>query len=298
MNVARKRFLFAAWVLLIAAIGGVSWMIVALGRHQFIDPGIAAHPGPLEPVNDSKSPKSLAEIARFGPGTDDWKTPGRQWRLRVKKYPQPPYASTPVMDYYLGLAKQKSTPPDEFLMLVRVLPIRHIDDRDVARFQFIPTNSVPKYYLDSVKGANFVLEVDVQMGQALEFHPERATRWSVRSFDDEKYLQTQLWFPVDWMLRSVDLATVPARKKYTKPTRDERGEPKAFIKSLEAVNVPTRLPNASKKTEQAVRIEWSHQYTDKYRLVQIWVPGEPWWRSFQRYYGDRLDLEATWVGEN
>ena len=292
MNVPARKHLVVITCLLLFVVASIVFLVVVIERQPR---GGSGEEVALNPGSDLVSLPSQAEMNPSGLGTKPWKSPGRQWRVRVKKYPQPPFTSTPVMDYYSKLAKQKPTPPDDFMMFVRVLPLRHNGDHDIARFQFIPGEDVPKYYLKSAQGAKFVLEVDAQTGQAVEFHPERATRKRVRSFDDEQYLKTQLWFPVDWMLRNTDLVAVPAEKRYTTPARDERGEPKEFIKSLEAVTVPTRLSNASGKTIRAVRIEWSRHYLDNYRLVQVWVPGEPWWRSFQRYYGDRLDLEATWV---
>lgn len=253
----------------------------------------AAEPNsPLETALKAKaSPGSLDPL----PGGDGvgqpepapWETPGKQWRLKITRYwvggtpgrPLTPEELKPRVDYKSG-------------MTVRVLPVRHRGDHRIARLQFTPGDKAPPH----IRKLRYVLEIDTSTGKVEGVKPPGTRGVRIAAFGDDKYLQTTLQgFPLDWMTRNSDLATVPKVKvTRTVPLPSKRGE---YVKTLEPTKVPASLTAGGAGTVAAVRITFRVQINNRrdYTLVQTWVPGEPWWRSYQQFTNDELRLEAVRV---
>jgi hypothetical protein len=223
-----------------------------------------------------------------------WRQVGASWRLRVKQYQAGSVAAVKFPKDWVF----KPSVQAEFDVIVKVLPSRHQGDHTITRLCFTPDTGAPKHMADQ----RIVLEIDQSDGTYVDFKPRNLGMPIEIPFDGVDYLWDQLYgIPINWIVRNRDLITIPqAKSEHIIPLV----EPTELVKMIEPVKIMTQSGSQC----DAVRITLVERFTqdtfehtvDKrslYRTTQTWIPGERWWRSFQRIQSGTLDLEATLVEE-
>jgi len=212
-----------------------------------------------------------------------WKTPGMQWRVKVRQYSRA-YA----LDYgdpEVAVEAQKLKVQYEFEMIITVLDPQISDAQQIARLQFTPSEDAPAV----IRQHEYVLEIDLATGRVQTLKSVKSKYpgfFTIIRAEDQLFLVTELLgFPVDWIVEATDLATLNNVAARTIRLVQSQAEVDKILK-----------PTTIESNKVAVQIEAGHPAHDALgpsrHVIQTWVPGESWWRSFKRYYGDRLDLEA------
>jgi hypothetical protein len=229
-----------------------------------------------------------AAIAEAAPDVDsstpqEWLTAGKRWQVKLTQYSRMPtnlVRSAP--------AAEEQRAKLEFEMTISVLPPLLADGRRLARFEFAPSKDAPP----EVAGQKYLLAVDVASGRAdsLKLVEGRYPgSFAIEPAGDERVLLTDLFgFPADWILQNADLSEVSGA--VDRSARIDNTQV-VLTKSLSQVTVD--------HDRQAMKMDLtlpdSNATGPSKRVVQTWVPGESWWRTFQRYRGGRIDLEARLV---
>lgn len=214
-----------------------------------------------------------------------WTTAGTEYLIHVRQY---------SMGWALGISdpqqRQEAQVPKvqlEFDIRITVLESHGEGDERIARIQFTPLNDAP----DFVRGSTCVLELDAGTGTAKAI---------IESGDDKRGVvvatggiqraleNAMSGFPIEWIVSASDLALVPPWQE-DRSVINKPGD--SFIKKLS----PTLI---GENGQSAVEVEAATTWPDAepYRkVVQTWVPGEGWWRSYKRYIHGHIALDATLV---
>jgi len=216
-----------------------------------------------------------------------WSKPGTEWFVRIRQYSRGWMLESSNRE--VNEEAQKQRVQCEFDMRITVLEPQGEGHGRIARIQFTPLDDAP----ESIRGNIRVLEVEASTGKVRAVKERVDDKGggvaSIAEIGSERILFTQMYgFPTDWIVSLADLARVPTRED-DRSVIDKAGD--SFIKVLRA-NV-----TAGDK-RQAVEVETATSWLDAEptrKVVQTWVPGEGWWRSFTRYIQGHLDLEATLV---
>ncbi len=139
-------------------------------------------------------------------------------------------------------------------------------------------------------GALHVLELDTTTGQPKAVRDKKGNELTVVGrIGTERVLFTETYgFPTDWIVTATDLVQIPARTQDRSVIDKTRA---SFVKRLRGI---VTEPGDDQALEVEVATAWLDAAPSR-RVVQTWVPGEGWWRSFTRYKQGHLDLEATKV---
>ena len=228
--------------------------------------------------------ESATGTATDSPGAlfPEWAGAGAKWNVKVKQY---------VLPARERQVRNETRVEDEFCMTVSVLNprVKKCPKRQVVQFRFTPSPSSPL----GGAGNECILEVASQSGQVERLRTTesdtsmlgRLNAWPGQRcvFCDSRGFPGY-GFPVDWVIRASDLAGIPNAED--KELLQEQGKP----------DVTRCRTRAVLDGREAVRIEASWEIGNlKGKVVQVWVPGEPWWRSFRRYSGETLVMEAVRV---
>lgn len=216
-----------------------------------------------------------------------WTKPGTEWYVHIRQYSRgwAVQSSNPEINE----EAQKPKIQCEFHMHITVLEPQGEDDTRVARILFTPMDDAP----DFVRGGIRVLELDAATGKvkAIKIRTDEkgGGEKSVATIGQEQVLFAETYgFPVDWIVSGSDVALRPTREE-DRSLLNKEGD--SFIRKL-------RPAMAEGGRDPAVEIETATSWCGREpraRIVQTWVPGEGWWRSFTRYLDGHIDLEATLV---
>lgn len=226
---------------------------------------------------------------------ESWTTPGTQWRIHVRKY-----STSWRISYGSRRLQEEAQEPrieSEFHVHVTVLEPRVECEWRVARIEFRPLGDAPDYYSNSV----YVLEINADNGQPLALKEVAGNvGWfqRIENGDDEPILFSETDFPTSWIVSMADLARVPDKSEDRSATVQCKASPEARI----PIQMPKKLrPTAIESGHLAaleVDVATPVRRPDAvpyYRVVQTWVPGEGWWRSYKGYIQNHINLEATLV---
>lgn len=196
------------------------------------------------------------------------------------------------------IKKLIGTPDYEFIMIAEVLEPDRIQGQRVGRIQFTPswTGKEPPHNIESIRNRVVLLPIDLTNGSALEPKTIKGNDSGSSNIVEGDGLRA-LWsndsnFPLDWIIQAADISTIPKEKVIRKGRRSSPRDPKVSREIIQVLQPVTTKGDGKK----AVRIEVSYSGSfgglEEWKVVQTWVPGEPLWRDFKRYFGDKLNLEA------
>jgi len=218
---------------------------------------------------------------------ESWTKTGTEWLIQVRQYSRSWGAG--YSDPRMKEEAQKPRVEHEFHMRITVLEPRAGFDERVARIRFAPSEDAP----DFMRGKFRILELDARTGKPKGIREadddEKGSTSGVDAFGPERVLFTGAYrFPTDWVVNAADVAAIPTRED-DRSFINKAGH--SFIKKL-------RPTVTAEEKDQCVEIEAAMAWLEaepSRKVVQIWVPGENWWRSFTRYIDGHIDLEATLV---
>ena len=211
-----------------------------------------------------------------------WRAAGTEWRLRVEQY-----AAPQLIQSAKARAPSNAEPriAAAFTMTVRVLEPAVARTGPVARFQFTPDPGAPA----DMNGQVYTLSVDLETGQVTDLaltggrFPGSS---AIESAEDKRALFTTIFgFPVDWIVSAADL----------RPQGPEEAHAWTVGEGSRLHSARRVLPN-SLAAQPAMAVEAAINHSNdgpKHRVIQTWVPGEPWWRTFARYRDGHFELTAT-----
>lgn len=265
----------------------LSRLLIILGSLLIISGGymlLASSQNPsksrlIEQFNGPEGNNALAAISRNDQDDqtpNEWAKPGDEWRLKVRIYnPQ-----------LTGLRFDPKRIPEvhhQWEMRVNVLQPRVVAGKRIARFQFTPVTNVPESRRQEL--LKYILEIDAQTGKVEGIQPEPKLQSIFTTAGEMKFIITAVWgFPVDWIADRSDWARIPLKREVKV---EYYGLNKQFKveKFLDPVKVPLKGSAGEVLQKPGVQIYlMDHSLTD--RVVQTWIPGERWWRSFQRFSDD------------
>jgi len=216
-----------------------------------------------------------------------WTKPGTEWVVHVRQYSRAWGAG--YSDPQMAEEAQKPRVQYEFHMRITVLEPQGEGAALIARIRFTPSDDAPEFMLGECR----ILELDAKSGRPKAIKHATDEKGggsrSITTAGAERVLFTEMYgFPTDWIVSATDLAAIPNGAQ-------DRG-----VLNRSGASVAKKLRETVTETggDQALEVEataaW-HDSTASKRVVQTWVPGEGWWRSFARYKQGHLDLEATLV---
>ena len=217
-----------------------------------------------------------------------WTTPGVHWLIRVKQYNRG--AEIGHTDPKLTEQARQLRVQYEFFLKVDVLEPIGNQEEQIARIRFSPMEDAPP----DVKGQVYVLQLDANSGKPLKLELVEG-KWpgsiTIERAGDQQFVLTNLFgFPADWIVDPSDVTLIPTHEVDRGEVID--GTTVQLSKTLRPVATEGHANNA---TEVDVSLPPGGSVGNGKRVVQIWIAGETWWRTFKRYQGDRLDLEAECI---
>lgn len=183
----------------------------------------------------------------------------------------------------------------EFHMRITVLEPKGKGGHRIARIQFSTLEDAPAF----ARGT-FVLELYANTGKpkALKEIDGNCggSNGIVRTAEERVLFSTTPGFPTAWIVNAADLARMPTEPEERKATIEQRNSigksSYQFVKKLR----PTVTADGEHKALEVDAASIKGSPGASRRVVQTWVPGEGWWRSFTRYsHTGNPDLEATLV---
>ena len=216
-----------------------------------------------------------------------WIKPGTEWVVQVRRYSRGWMLMSSNQE--VNEDAQKPRVGCEFHVGITVLEPKGEGDNRVARIQFRTFDDAPDY-----AQATFVLEIDANNGKPIalrEIAGKVGGSHSIQQAGGERVLFSDApGFPTAWTVSVADFAEIPATERERRINFEKSRH--SLIKILRpAVTDNDRL--------RALQVEAALFYPfieeAQVRIVQVWVPGESWWRSFTRYIQGHIDLEATLV---
>jgi len=219
-----------------------------------------------------------------------WTRPGTEWLVHVRQYSRG--WAVESSNSKVNEEGRKPKVQCEFHMRITVLEPQGEHPVRVAQIKYTPLDDAP----DFMRGSIRVIELDAASGKVKAIKEVSEDKGSgvesVAQIGAEKLLFTRIYgFPVDWIVSASDVS-VPAAREEDRSVINREGD--SFIKK--------RRPSlTADQKQQAIEIEASTAWLDaepRTRVVQTWVPGEGWWRSYTRYIQGHIDLEATLVEDD
>ncbi len=215
-----------------------------------------------------------------------WSTPGTEWLVRVRQYSRS--WGLGYSDPRMAEEAQRPRVDFEFHMRITVLDPRREGEEQIARIRFAPMDDAPEH----LRGKIRVLELVAATGRAIGTTDDEkpiVLRGAKAPLGEEHGLFTEAYgFPTDWTINATDLS-LPPTSEVDRSVIDKAAG--SFVKKL-------RRTAIGGERQQAVEVEAATSWLDaepRRKVVQVWVPGEGWWRSFSRYIQGHIDLEATLV---
>lgn len=233
------------------------------------------------------SPRAPADEGPFST-PPAWTVPDTQWRVRVWRYRPLAAASS---DPRINAEMRKRKVQHEFDMTITVLLPANMWGWDIARFRFTLSSDAPFY----IQGKEYLAQVRLENGKIYR-HPkligERGAAAELSEIGQLGVLFTHIsGFPIDWIIEAADIWEVPATEQDLSMPLPDDPHHRHLHKVVQPASLGDGAPDAV-RIEASIRNERGEVIAPHKRVVQTWVPGEPWWRSFQRYQGDRLELVA------
>lgn len=224
-----------------------------------------------------------------------WTTPGTQWLVQVRKY-----SIAWAIGYGDRKLKEKAQEPrieSEFHMRITILEPRVEHERTLARIEFRPLEDAPNPYAQSV----IVLEIDASNGKPLalkEAVGKLLGGGEIEGDGGEGTFFSDTGFPTSWIASVADLARVPEEPEDRSITLQSRVSLDATVPvQLSKKLRPTVIENGHRPALEVEAASGVRQpdAVPYYRVVQTWVPGEGFWRSYKGYIQNHINIEATLV---
>ena len=228
--------------------------------------------------NANSSPKNI--------DMRNWTAPGTELVVFIRQY-----SRGWMIDLGNKSANGKEPNPQvdyEFQMRITVMEPQMSTGRRLAVFRFRTLDGAP----ENIRGT-FELRIDANSGAPVELneldgkvggntHVEKVGT-------DEVLFSDARGFPTSWIISVSDLVSIPGEvKEQRRVSTDQKYQ---VVKSLR----PGAATSTSQSTLEVEAVDSSLEGAVRVRILQTWVPGEGWWRSFTRYVNGHLDLEATLV---
>lgn len=216
-----------------------------------------------------------------------WTKPSTEWVVHVRRYSRGWMLKS--TNQKVNDEAQKPRVDCEFHMSITVLETQSEGEQRIARIQFTVLDDAPEFG----KGT-FVLEIDASTGapKGLKKIAGRVggSQWLEGDSGKRILFSDSPGFPTSWVVEAADLSHIPTAEQEHKINSEKSGL--ALVKILR----PTETDGDKLR---ALQVEGALFYpfieVAQVRVVQVWVPGEGWWRSYKSYVQGHIDLEATLV---
>lgn len=224
-----------------------------------------------------------------------WTTPGTEWVVRVRQDKR-----AWGLGYSDPRMRERAEKPQlafESHVRITVLEPQGEGEQRIARIQFTALDDAPAYAQGAV-----VLEIDATNGAPKAVKGVAEKKYgipSVAEFNDERVLFSETsGFPLCWIVSVADLARIPPREEERTiaiETKSSLGPTGQFLRLLKNLRPSITSGNQVPAVEVEAALFYPFIDEAQFRVVQTWVPGEGWWRSFKRYTQGHIDLEAELV---
>jgi hypothetical protein len=179
----------------------------------------------------------------------------------------------------------------EFHVGITVLEPQGEGEERVARIRFRTLEDAPDY-----AQGTFVLEIDARSGapKVLKEVDGKVggNHWIEEAGRERVLFSDAPGFPAAWIIDVDDVAHIPAAEREHRTKCEQSGNSLVkILRPIEAVGDKIR----ALQVEAAVFYPFVEEA--RVRILQTWVPGEGWWRSYKRYIQGHIDLEAELVVE-
>jgi len=121
---------------------------------------------------------------------------------------------------------------------------------------------------------------------------------SIAEFNGERAFLSNSAFPMSWVAGPADLARIPHREEQHRvavETRSSLGPTGQFHEFIKRVRPAVTATDRQRALEIESFSLAPLAEVPSTRVLQTWVPGEGWWRSYTSYIHGHLYLEATLV---
>lgn len=227
---------------------------------------------------------------------------GQEWSLRVRQYGRAQRVSDPHEN-------ERNLVPCvqfDFHVLVRVVALTTCNGHPCVQVRFTAGSDAPDLStidrpdLEQLRALEYTLTFDAESGGVLQLQStgESGVNEQVLRADGYAALLPRGAFPVDWILARADFENRVDRTMLLNfpgfRAAPDRPHPNtALRRSISPVAqggcVRITVGHVGLTATGEPRAEATNE------VEQVWHPGEPWWRSFRRYVGGLIDMEADLV---
>ena len=230
-----------------------------------------------------------------------WKV-GQEWRLLVR-----PYSRGWMVAHSSPRDNERALIPRadrEFHVKARVIDVMSRGDHERVTIQFTAESDAPVIdstnppRADVVRTQEYTLTLDAQTWQVVELEgkPEVSSN-QVLAGGDCRAILTPGWLPIEWVIARADLENLAERTELLnspdfRPTL-ERPTPSGALRRTVCPEKDGNLRISVAEVDLLPRKKSGEPPKEAMREVeQVWHPGDRWWRSFRRYSGGHICMEA------
>jgi hypothetical protein len=240
------------------------------------------------------------------PGAPIWAV-GQEWRFLVRQYGHGLVYSSDSRTHERSLIPRVQY---EFHVKARVTELMRRDGRACVCIEFMAEpdapliNSTDPAYANIIRDQKYILTLDAETSKVVEFEaqPEHSSSQLLEAEGCTALLPQISWFPIDWAISRSDLENPAARTELLNfpdfhPTPD-RPTPNGALKRTVSPEKDGTIRITVGEVSLIPRKETGEPAREaRCEVEQVWHPSEQWWRSFRRFSGGHIDLEAVRVSD-